>query len=182
MKSLVGLQEIKLNSTGTYSSSAPWALHSDTEAYPFLKPTKHLSHISLLPKALTTITLEADNITSLQYFYDGINTAIMAISSFNDFLPDYVDLHQNLDDEDYILPPVDHPQRVDGANIFKNMSKILLHHLKCKGTTNFQNDPDASLAIRENVLSTCGFQTFFAIVTKLSLQLGRYTHDLEIYV
>ena len=97
MKALIDSHKIKLNSTGNYSTNSPWALHSDTEAYPILKSTNHLSHFSRLPKALENITLEADDISSVQQFYDSINTAIMTILSSNDFLPEYTELSQNFD-------------------------------------------------------------------------------------
>ena len=72
----------------------------------------------------------------------------MTILSSSDFLLDYVDLHQDFDYGDYIIPPVGHPRHVDGDDIFKNMSKILHHLLKYKGIINSQNAPAASLAPR----------------------------------
>ena len=128
------------------------------------------------------ITLDVDDITSVQHFYDGINTAIMTILSSNDFLSDYTDLHHNFDHKDYILPPAGHPQHNDANNIFKNMSRIILHHLKKKDTIKTQNAPAASLALRENVMSTYGFEILFAIIIKLSPQLGGHARDHVEYV
>ena len=62
------------------------------------------------------------------------------------------------------------------------MTKILLHHFKSKDTIKMQNAPTAFLALRENVLSSCGFKTLFDVIIKLSPQLGGNARDLEEYV
>ena len=175
--------DIKLNATGKFSPMSPYQLTVDLEKYPILKSANnHHSHFSSLPKMLTSLEMEGDNLSDIQNFYDGINTAFMTVLSSNNFFPDYSNLHHKFDPKDHLLPETHHPQYDDATNIFNNMSRILLRHLRNAKTIPTQKAPATALILKENTLMSCGFYLLFEIVTKMSPQLGGHARDLETYV
>ena len=173
---------LKLNATGTFSATSPWALTSDAETYPILRSVGKQSHFSALPKMLDQIFLDGDDLSSIQHFYDAINAAIMTTLSSNKFLPDYADLSHGFDHILHLLPTSTHTQYNDALNIYKNMSRTLLRHLHDKSTINTQKATSTALILQENNMVECGFDLLFMLVTKMSPQLGGYARDLELYV
>ena len=176
--------EIKLNACGTTPSfTTPFQLIPDTDKYPILKSAiNQYTHFSNLPKMLQNVTLLDDSLASVQHFYDNVNTAIMTTLTSNVFFPDYEKLNPYFDHEDHVLPDQTHTKYQEAKNIYKNMSKILLNHLKEKDTINTRLCPRASLVRQENALQRCGFEMLFKIVKKLSPQLGGHAKDLEPFV
>ena len=175
--------ELKLNATGSLSMTSPFQIVVDSDKYPILKSaTNHHSHFSSLPKTLMTIALKGDDISAVQHFYDTVNTAFMTTLSSNTFLPDYVDLPMTFDFKNHLLPDPMHTKYNEALNIFKNMSRSLLHHLQNQTTIPPQQAPRAALILQENALEPCGFELMFSIIGKLSPQLGGHARDLEVYV
>ena len=182
MQSTLEDHGLKLNATGKFSATTPWALTSDADTYPILRSVCKQSHFSSLPKMLDHTILEGDDLASLQQFYDAINAGIMTTLSSNKFLPDYVDLPYNFDHRTHLLPEPDHTQYNDALNIYKNTSRTLLRHLHMKITVNRQKAPFTALILQENSMTECRFDLFFSMILQISPQLGGYARDLEKYV
>ena len=182
MMSTIEDHGLKLNATGTFSSTSPWQLTSDADKYPILRSVTKQSHFSTLSKMIEPIQLEADDLASIQIFYDRINAAIMTTLSSNKFLPDYVDLPFNFDHRDHLLPEPTHTQYNDATNIYKNMSRTILRHLQAQTTINHDNAPKTAIILRERSMMECGFDLLLEIIVKMSPQLGGYARDLEDYV
>ena len=131
---------------------------------------------------IENICLNDDSLSSVQHFYDSINTSIMITLTSNKFLPEYEALSPNFNCETYILLPPVHTQYHDAKNIYKNMSKILLFHLQNSKTINNRYAPKATLLRHENLHEKCVFKLFIKLISKLSPQLGGPAFDLEEYV
>ena len=112
----ISAQNLMLNASGSLPKNVSgFNAHSnpDLKRYPLLKTTDPKHSFDKLNTNLKGITLNGDELSDMEHFWNAINSALMVTLKSNFLFPEYRSLTSSFNPETILIPPQGHPYFTD---------------------------------------------------------------------